>query len=223
MAFRAVIFDFDGLIIDSESPLFDIWCDIYRTHGAELTLDRWSAALGTQHGFDPYDDLAACAGAVLSRDEWAPRLRAEHWRRCEELPLLPGVRERLAEARGLGLATAVASSSGAAWVRPWLERHGLLPLLDAVCTRDDVAEVKPAPDLFLLAAQRMGVPATECLVFEDTPNGLLAAHRAGMWAVAVPGPLTRTLPLPDPHVVLGSLEDVTLAELAQQLRGRSGR
>ena len=217
MAFRAVIFDFDGLIIDSESPLFDLWCDIYRTHGAELSLDRWSAALGTQHGFDPYEDLAQRAGAVLSRDEWAPRLREEHWRRCECLPLLPGVRERLTEARTLGLATAVASSSGAAWVRPWLERHALLPDLDAVCTRDDVAEVKPAPDLFLLAAERMGVPPAECLVFEDTPNGLLAAHRAGMWAVAVPGPLTRSLALPSPHLVLASLEEATLAELKQKL------
>ena len=217
VAFRAVIFDFDGLIIDSESPLFDMWREIYTQNGAELTLESWSRALGTHNGFDPYEHLAACTGVRLSREEWAPRLREEHWRRCELLPLLPGVRDRLAEARTLGMSTAVASSSGSAWVRPWLERHDLISSIDAVCTRDDVATVKPAPDLFLLAARRLGVQPADCLVFEDTPNGLTAAHLAGMWAIAVPGPLTRTLEMPSPHVVLTSLAASTLAALQREL------
>ncbi len=217
MAFTAVIFDFDGLIIDSESPLFDMWCEIYVEHGAELTLDVWSRALGTHNGFDPYEDLAGRTGVRLSRDEWAPRLRNEHWRRCEEMPLLAGVRERLEEARALGMPAAVASSSGSGWVRPWLERHDLLPWIEAVCTRDDVPAVKPAPDLFLLAARRLGVVPADCLVFEDTPNGLTAAHLAGMWAIAVPSPLTRTLAMPSPHMVLSSLAERTLADLRRDL------
>ena len=215
--FSAVIFDFDGLIIDSETPLFRIWQEIYRDHGAELTLEMWQRALGTQGGFDPYAELTARTGITLERDQWAPRVGDEHWRRCEEEPLLPGVADRLAEASLLGLPVAVASSSSRAWVAPWLERHGLAGHFAAVCTRDDVAAVKPAPDLFLLAARRLGVTPARCLVFEDSPNGLLAARAAGMWAVAVPNTLTRPLPLPDHDLALGSLAETTLAAIGRRL------
>lgn len=217
MSFRAVIFDFDGLVIDSETPIFAIWSGIYRDHGGVLTMDQWRHALGTHNGFDPYAELARQTGVVLSRDEWVPRVRDEHWRRCEDEPLRPGVRDRLDEARSLGLPVAVASSSSLEWVGPWLSRHGLRELIASVCTRDDVRRVKPAPDLFLLAAERLGVAASDCVVFEDTPNGLAAAHAAGAWAVAVPSPLTRALVFPDPDLTLGSLAECTLAELRERL------
>jgi HAD superfamily hydrolase (TIGR01509 family) len=218
--FSAVIFDFDGLIIDSETPLFRIWQDIYRDHGAELTLDMWQHALGTQGGFDPYAELTARTGVVLEREGWVPRVRDEHWRRCEDEPLLPGVVDRLAEALSLGLPAAVASSSSSAWVAPWIARHGLDRFVAAVCTRDDVAAVKPAPDLFLLAGARLGVAPARCLVFEDSPNGLLAARAAGMWAVAVPNALTRPLPLPDHDLALRSLAEMTLADIGRRLTAR---
>ena len=218
MPFAAVIFDFDGLIIDSETPLFDIWCEIYQQHGADLRLGDWQHALGTEGGFDPYADLAERTGQALERDEWVPRVRSEHWHRCETQPLLPGVADRLAEARTLGLATAVASSSSARWVMPWLERHGLASRFDAVCTRDDVAAVKPAPDLFLLAAERLGVAPEACVVFEDSPNGLLAARAAGMWVVAVPNLLTQPLELPSHDLALQSLAQRTLSDLREALR-----
>src|SRR5262245_39767173 len=183
-------------------------------------MGAWQHALGTHNGFDPYAELAAMTGTTLSREEWAPRVSAEHWRLCETEPLLPGVAERLAEARALGIRTAVASSSTSLWVTPWLELHGLRGAFDAGCTRDDVTAVKPAPDLFLLAARRMDIPPARCLVFEDSPNGLRAAHAAGMWAVAVPNALTRALPMPSPHVVLESLADTTLAALRDRLSVR---
>ena len=213
----AVIFDFDGLIIDSETPIFEIWAEVYRDHGGDLTLEHWRHALGTHNGFDPYAELQRQTGMVLDRFVWAARIRDEHWRRCETEPLRPGVAERLAEAHSLDLPAAVASSSSAEWVEPWLERHGLRSQFRAVCTRDDVARVKPAPDLFLLAAKRLGVPPPACVVFDDTPNGVTAAHEAGMWAVAVPGPMTRSLQFPRPHLALSSLADSTLGELQVQL------
>jgi HAD superfamily hydrolase (TIGR01509 family) len=209
----ALIFDFDGLIIDSETPLYDIWSRVYADHGQELTLDEWQHALGTQGGFDPFAHLSTLLAGTLDRHTLAAFVRDEHWRLCGEQPLLPGVRDRLDEARALSLAIAVASSSASAWVHPWLERHDLMPLFDAVCTRDDVERVKPAPDLFLLAAERMKVDPARCVVFEDSPNGLRAAHAAGMRAVAVPNHLTRGLPLPDPHLVLASMADMTLGQI----------
>ncbi len=217
MSIRALIFDFDGLIIDSETPLFDIWQAIYRRHGAELTIDSWRHALGTQGGFDPYADLAARTGHVLPREETAAHVRREHVERCEREPLLAGVADCVADARAARLATAVASSSPRWWVEPWIERHGLGPAIDTICTRDDVERVKPAPDLFLLAAERLGVAPGECVVFEDSPNGIRAARAAGMRAVAVPNALTRTLEFPGPHLVLASLGECPLAEILRRL------
>jgi putative hydrolase of the HAD superfamily len=215
----ALIFDFDGLIIDSETPLFDIWSRIYAEHGERLTLDAWQHALGTQGGFDPFAHLSTRLATSLDREALGTFVRDEHWRLCGDEPLLPGVRERIDEARALSLGVALASSSPSAWVHPWLERHDLMPLFDAVCTRDDVRQVKPAPDLFLLAAERVGVSPASCVVFEDSPNGLRAAHAAGMKTVAVPNSLTRGLPLPHPHLVLASLAEMTLAEILERLDG----
>ena len=217
LGFSAVIFDFDGLVIDSETPIFDIWAGIYREHGGTLTLDHWRHALGTHGGFDPYLELERQTGVWLDRAVWVPRIRDEHWRRCESEPLRPGVTERLRAARAIGMPAAVASSSSREWVGPWLDRHGLRGHLDALCTRDDVKSVKPAPDLFLLAAERLGIAPADCVVFEDTPNGIAAARAAGMWAVAVPGPMTRTLKFPSPHLTLSSLSDLDLAGLADRL------
>lgn len=210
---RAVIFDFDGLVLDSETPLFDIWAGLYTERGQTLTLAEWQHALGTQGGFDPYEDLSRRAACDLDRDEIGRWVSSEHWRLCGDQPLLPGVRDRLLEARELDMGTAVASSSSAAWVRPWLERHDLMSLVDVLCTRDDVSRVKPAPDLFLLAAERLSIAPAHCVVFEDSPNGVRAARAAGMVVVAVPGGLTRTLAMPDPHAEVPSLAHTTLREL----------
>jgi HAD superfamily hydrolase (TIGR01509 family) len=219
---EALIFDFDGLLIDSETPLFEIWQAIYLEHGCELGLADWQHALGTFGGFDPYADLVARTGSGPDRAVLAPVVRSKHYALCTALPLLPGVGNLLAEAHAAGLKTAVASSSSDEWVGPFLEQHGLRDRLDAVCTRDDVKEVKPAPDLFLLAAERLRVAPAACIVFEDSPNGLRAARAAGMWAVAVPNALTRALDLPDPDLVLDSLASRRLAAIIDALAASPG-
>jgi HAD superfamily hydrolase (TIGR01509 family) len=215
--FRAIILDFDGLVLDSETPLFDIWTAIYSTHGQQLSFDDWQHALGTQGGFDPFAELVRRTNQDLDRATLAAQVSREHWRLCGDEPLLPGVRARLEEARALAIATAVASSSPAAWVRPWLDRHELTALVDAICTRDDVERVKPAPDLFLLAADRLKVDPSDCLVFEDSPNGVRAAQAAGMPVVAVPGGLTKSLPLPNPTLRIESLDVWSLPELFERV------
>jgi HAD superfamily hydrolase (TIGR01509 family) len=220
---RALIFDFDGLIIDSETPLFDIWSDIYRRRGQTLTIDDWQHALGTQGGFDPYAHLSSLLAESLDRKTLASYVSAEHWRLCGDEPLLPGVRDRIEEATASGLGLAVASSSSAAWVRPWLERHELDVRIPVICTRDDVARVKPAPDLFLLAAERLAVDANRCAVFEDSPNGIRAARAAGMLVVAVPNRLTRGLAGPDPDLTLGSLAELTLPEILDAIDASAAR
>jgi HAD superfamily hydrolase (TIGR01509 family) len=214
---RALILDFDGLILDTESPIFEAWSEEYRRHGHELEVERWQHALGTHGGFDPCERLLSLVGPRFDPEALREQIRQRNLLRCEQQPLLPGIEDLLGQARALGLGTAVASSSSRGWVLGWLERHRVLHLFDAVCARDDVARVKPAPDLFLLAAERLGATPASCLVFEDSPNGIRAARAAGMRCVAVPNAVTRLLPLPDPDLVLGSADELPLAAVAARV------
>lgn len=214
---RAVVLDFDGLIVDTETPIFEAWLEAYREHGLPLTLDDWQHALGTHGGFDPLESLAARAAAPVDRDAVALKVKERTARGCEGLPLMPGVERLLRDARDLGLGRAVASSSSCGWVDGWLRRQGIRELVDVVVARDDVARVKPDPELFLLAAKRLGVPPAACVVFEDSPNGMRAALAAGMRCVAVPNALTAPLARPAVDRVVGSLAEQPLAALVDEL------
>jgi len=224
---RALIFDFDGLIVDTETPALESWRRIYAEYGFELGLEEWSPALGTRHGFDALEHLV---GLVAARDPArAAALRAESAAiraRRQALKdtlgatqgLLPGVIEVLDEAEALGLPCAVASSSDYRWVGGWLERLGIIRRFVCVRTADDVRRTKPDPELFLSAAAGLGVPPAACLVLEDSANGILAARAAGCPVVAVPGALTRHLPLPPADLTLPSLAAMPLAEILAALR-----
>jgi len=218
------VLDFDGLIVDTETPIFDAWADAYRRHDQVLGLDVWQHALGTHGGFDPLDHLASLAGPSFDRDAVLREVKEATARGCEGRPLLPGVVSVLRSARDLGLSRAVASSSSCQWVEGWLARHGIRDLVDVVVARDDVRQVKPDPELFLLAAERMGVPPPSCVVFEDSPNGMRAALAAGMRCVAVPNALTRDLSRPEVDLVLSSLDELPLAAVLGRLEaGRQPR
>ena len=214
---RAILLDFDGLMVDTESPIFELWAEVFRDHGQELRLDDWKHALGTQGGYDPVGHLGRLTGKSLDASALERDVRRRHRKACRSQPLLPGVMELLEDATRADLPVAVASSSSGGWVREWLEHHALDERIAVLCAREDVARVKPAPDLFLLAASRLGVAPAACLVFEDSPNGILAAHAAGMRCVAVRNDLTRSLALPPSELLLESLAGVSLMEIAARL------
>jgi HAD superfamily hydrolase (TIGR01509 family) len=213
----ALIFDFDGLLVDTETPAFESWRGIYAAYGHELSLELWQGALGTNHGFDTLAHLAALLGEPIDRDELMARRRASKHALSAEQPLLPGAREILEQARDLHFPCALASSSDRAWIDEWLTLHNIAEYFACVRTADDVTLTKPAPDLFLRAAECLGVPPAECLVFEDSPNGILAAQAAGMRCVAVPGAITRQLALPTTDLVIESLDAMTLVEILSKI------
>src|SRR5207247_2198202 len=142
----------------------------------------------------------------------ARRMAAKHALSAQQ-PLLPGAREILTQARMLGLPCAVASSSGRDWVLGWLRHHGIEGSFTCVRTADDIVYTKPAPDLFLSAAACLGVPPADCLVFEDSPNGILAARAAGMRCVAIPGAISSRLVLPPADLVLPAVDALPLPEI----------
>lgn len=210
----ALIFDFDGLIADTESAIYEAWAGLYSAHGQELELAEYVRCVGSTFGqFDPMAELERRLGRDL---EWPPLLAAKDdaiRRGHRDLPPLPGVRTLLAEAAATGIPCAVASSSSADWVLPWLDSFGIRQAFQAVWTRDRVSDPKPAPDLFLAAAADLGLAPARCLVLEDSANGLLAARRAGSPCVIIPSPVTRGSDFTGAHHVLPTLDGVGLDHL----------
>lgn len=188
---RALIFDFDGTLLDTETHEFRRWQALYARHGRELELADWQQGVGTWGAFDPW------AGLGLAEDVRGPlsaELHAAILADIEASDLRPGVRGLLREARTAGLRLAVASSSDGAWVRRWLAQHALLDVFEVLATRDDVASVKPDPELYALALARLGLRPEDALAVEDSFHGATAAHRAGLRVVVVPNDVTRGQP-----------------------------
>ena len=217
MPIKALIFDFDGLIVDTEMPAYRSWVDLYATHGVELPLERWLLDLGTHGMFDACAELETLTGKPVDREDTLRDRRAHHISLCEQEGLRPGVAELIEAGREAGLGLAVASSSDRAWIERWLRHHDILDRFACIRTRDDVARVKPAPDLFLSAAACLQVAPTECVVFEDSPNGMRAAAAARMRCVAVPTALIASLELPAVALQLESLADLPLDQLLRRL------
>ncbi|GAB4422841.1 MAG: HAD family hydrolase [Anaerolineales bacterium] len=218
MKTRALIFDFDGLILDTESPEFDVWQSIYREHGQELDAATWGQIVGGWGAsqFDAARHLAELVGNGLNVDIVRARHRSESDARTLAQPILPGVLDYLDEARCLGLRLSIASSSTREWVvDTHLSRLGLADRFDAIITADDVppGRTKPKPDLFLKALAAVGVQPDEAIVFEDSPNGVQAARAAGIFVVAVPNPVTALLDVNGANLKLNSLTDVSLTDL----------
>ena len=215
---RALLFDFDGLLVDTESPSFAAWADVYRQHGHELTIDTWSAAIGTLEGFNPFEDLEARLGKTLDRERVNEARRAVEEAAVELEELRDGVREYLDEAERLGLARAIVSSSGNEWISRHLDRLDLLEGWSCiVAANGDATRAKPRPTLYLEALERLAVTADEAIAFEDSPNGITAAKAADLYCVAVPNPTTAALDVTHADLVVRSLEEVPLTELLRKV------
>jgi HAD superfamily hydrolase (TIGR01509 family) len=215
MSVRALVFDFDGVIIDTEASAFALTQAMYQEHGVELGDDVWHAAVGSR-GYDLYEGLQRTVGRPLDLDRLRDVFAAQHAADTSLLDTMAGVRERIAEAQALGLGLAVASSSSREWVVGHLSRLGLIDVFDAVRTREDVEQTKPHPGLFLAALAALEVGPWEAIALEDSPNGVTAAKAAGIYTVAVPNSTTVSLPLGHADLLLASLANVTLSELVQR-------
>ncbi len=209
MSSQALILDFDGTILDTESPACESTAQIWADHGVELPMDWWLEGMGTNRKSSWVQELESRLGQVLDQDlvmQARQRIKDEM---TEEQPILPGVTELLEAAKRRGISTAIGSSSPHEWVDRHLKRVGLYEKFSYVVCRDDVGGVaKPAPDVFLHALKLLGVDAGAAAVVEDSPNGLKAAIAAGLRTVVVPNPLVTSLDFSGAYARFKALDEI---------------
>ena len=219
MALRALVFDFDGLIVDTESSSFELARELYARHGVELPTALWRRCVGSH--LDPYGHLQRVVGPGVDIAAQRNELGVRHRRTIALLGARAGVAELVAAAVAGGLRLGVASSSSHLWVDAHLERIGLLDSFTAVRCRDDVAHTKPAPDVYLAVLEGLGTSAAEAVAFEDSPNGAQAAKAARIYTVAVPNDVTRGWPFDHADRVVDSLDGVTVQQVDRWLAAAS--
>lgn len=217
---HALVFDCDGVVVDSNRLHVETWRETAAAHGYPMA--------------DP-EHIGKCGLRTIAviRDllrwpvdeEEAVRLGEEKESRYREciraggIEPIAGVRETLEKAAALGLPCALGSSAPRENARLCLESLGLVPFFKAVVTGEDVERGKPHPDIFLAAARKLGVPPEECLVIEDAPAGVEAAHRAGMRAIAL---LTSHTPeeLAAADALARDFRDPAFGEALKRFRGK---
>jgi HAD superfamily hydrolase (TIGR01509 family) len=219
---KALIFDFDGLILDTETPDMHAWQNIYAEYGFSFPIESWGEIIGGtgESHFDAAVHLQGLLGRPLDLQTLKTKQIQISHSLVDRQTVLPGVIDYLNEAKRFALKLAIASSSPHSWVDTHAQRLGIIHYFDAVVCADDVppGRTKPHPDLFLMALDRLNVKNNEAIVFEDSPNGVRAAKSAGIFVVAVPNPVTSLLSIENANLTLRSLADLSLPALLNKVQ-----
>ena len=213
MPINAIIFDFDGVILDTETPLYESWRAMYRRFGADLDRAHFAKYIGGADYFDFHAHLERLAGVELDRAALGDERRRLYGELVSDESALPGVEDRIADAKRLGMRVGLASNSDIGWVKSNLEKLGLFRRFDVIRTRDDVVRVKPDPEIYLSALRALKTAPESAIAVEDSASGLRAAKAAGMLAIAVPNPITALLSLDAADLIIPSLADMTLERM----------
>jgi len=214
---EALVFDFDGLLMDTETTLLSSWRAEWRHHGLRLDEARFFAEHGGDVTEERYAALAAAVGPGYDRAASHVRRIAHRDALHAALGLAPGIRDWLDDAPAAGLRLAVASSSPRSWVEAHLSRSGDLSRFEVVACGDEVAAHKPDPAVYELALRRLGVRPDRAVAFEDTPHGVAAAKAAGLRCVAVPNAYADPSRFAAADLVLSSAVQASLTEVLATL------
>jgi len=219
MTIKAIVFDFDGVCLDTETSRYESWQAIYESFGVTLPLDEWIKNIGhAAYESDPYPYLEKSVGRQLDKEA----LHALHKRTeveiTNKMPLLPGYADRLHEAKSMGILCAVASSSSHAWVDGHLKYRNLDHFFSTVVCREDTVLHKPHPEPYQTALRRLGVGAEYAVAVEDSPAGVAAARAAGLYTIAVPCSMTVGMNFDHASCRVSSLAEVSWEKVALLLK-----
>ena len=222
---KALVWDFDGLIMDSEDADCSAWREEFEAAGVAITVAEyadWWLRWALRRQVPMLDRLVERAGRGIDTQAVSRRRQARYYQLCADLPARPGVVAWLERAQVLGLQCALAANDGTGRVLAHLDRLGLTSGFEVVVTAHRMAP-KPAPDLYLTALERLGVAAGEVVAIEDSPHGVAAAKAAGLWVVAVPNQVSATLDLTAADVIVANLHTVSLEEVLAALPPSAAR
>lgn len=213
LRFEALVFDLDGVLVDTERTVYEVWKGVFSEFEAELPRGEWQKLIGTSGGGSPYAWLAKSARASLPpQGELEALIRVREREAVRTLQAMPGVGDWLDEAEELGLRLGVASSSPREWVEARLLQIGLLERFSVISCPTPNLRAKPAGDLYVAATACLGVSPARAIAIEDSRNGVLAALQAGLVCIAVPNSLTYDMDLQGAHLRMGSLAERSLSE-----------
>jgi len=208
------VFDFDGLILDTEMPQFNCWKEIFQKYGSTYTIRDWWKTFDTAtSGYSPAEDLYQRMNGKVDRglvNQWVDQKTSEI---LKKQPLLPGVEPFIRSAHEQGIKLAVATSSSPEWAMPFLEKFDLVQFFDVVLTSRDVQKVKPDPTLYQLAIEKLGLAPDSAMAFEDSFNGLQSAKSAGIYCTVVANQITREMDFRRADKIVASFDQISVEEM----------
>jgi putative hydrolase of the HAD superfamily len=205
----AVVFDFDGLIVDTESPIFEMCRSALVELGHDITVEAWSRVVGLGDA-ESFAALCSVVGHDIDREAYDEVYRRQDRAWYDSAP-----------AQEAGVPVGVASSSPAHWIERHLDRLGLRRWFTTIASEDRVGgRAKPLPDTYLLACRDLDVEPSHAVALEDSAHGITAALTAGLSVVAVPSSITAHTDLSAAHHTVPSLSALTVDDL-QQLVART--
>lgn len=211
MKFSAVLFDFDGVLVDTEWAIYEAWLRTFQAHGHDLPLEIYTRCIGSDFDtWSPKTHLEDLTGQSFDWHQLDEDRQVEIRRDLEQAGSMPGVMTLLESLKSRGIRIGVVSSSSHSWVDTWLDKLRLTSYFETIVCRGDAPRIKPAPDLWLEALRRLDLPGSDVLVFEDSLNGVTSAKEAGLNVYAVPNRTTAELDFSIADKVINSLEDFTL-------------
>jgi len=215
---KAIIFDFDGTIIDTETAWYLAFRDSYQTYGVDLSVELYSGCIGTSlHTFNPYEYLNTHHNLGVDSEELRRTVRARHAELMKKEKIRPGVCEYLEQAKEAGLKVGLASSSDREWVERHLRQLGIFEYFDCIRTANDVEKVKPDPSLYRKALEGLGATAEEAVAVEDSPNGMRAAAAAGIACVVTPNRITSLLEFEESQWRVENLGQLAFADVVKAM------
>lgn len=213
---KAVIFDFDGTIIDTESAWFDIYQEILKEqHDFDLTLEEFVKIVGSKDGA-LFDFIDKSLDVPLDRVSFHDQVNDRFEIIREQLALREGFLETADQLKKRGIIMAVASSSDRNWIEGFLKQYGLLEYFQLIVSADDVSEVKPDPEIYEVTLKRLGVTADEAIAIEDSYNGSISAISAGIHTLIIPNDVTRSLSFHEKGQLIESFADFDYELLKKQ-------
>ena len=212
---KALIFDFDGLILDTETPAFQSWQEIYSDYDVILTPEKWMRFVGTGSSAiasSPFDELETLTGQHIDRHIVDTKRQEMFMRLMKSEHIRPGIKKVIAQAKSSGLKIGLASSASRKWILGNLERLELLADFECIRCADDADQVKPSPELYQLVLTAFGIGPEQAIAFEDSPNGIQSAKAAGVFCIAVPNTLTQAALLQMTDIHIESLAEFDLEQ-----------